>query len=180
MQQGKALHPRLLAAYAEFERADDALRAIIVETKDGLTERRLERLASDPEHRVRFLADRLLRVADLTLRSASGLGDKAFDAAPLSANVASLETAWRELSEHRTAHPEDRQDVIRSSSFVDAAIALLKSAKAAERRARDGFHLDESEQMLADNKAAELVDGHPAQLLKQYNDLVDVANRSRW
>lgn len=180
MQLGKTLHPRLLEVYAEFERADDALRAIIEETKDGLTVRRLERLANDPQQRVSYLADRLLRDADLMFRSADGLGGKGFDSTSLSASVASFEVAWSELSDHRKANPDDRREVIRSSSFVDAGFALLKSAKAAERRARNGTPLDESEQMLAENGAAQLVDGHPQQLLEKYNDLIDVANRTSW
>jgi len=180
MQLGKALHPRLLAAYADFERADDALRTQLESIKDGLTERRLERLAADPALRTPYLAERALREADLMLRSASGLGSKAFNAAPFAARVAALEVAWRELGEHRKASPDDRSDVVRSSSFENAVFALLKSAKAAERRTRDGFRLDESEQMLADNGAAQLVDGHPTQLLEKYNGLIDVANRARW
>lgn len=180
MQGGKALHPRLLAAYAGFERADDALRAVVEETQEGISLRRLERLAQSPATRVEFLAERLLMEAKRVLRSAAGLGRKEFNQAPFAAAVAALEVAWRELDEHRKAHPDDRRDVIRSSSFANAGFELLKSAKAAERRARNGFRMDESETMLAENGAAQLVDGHPVQLLEKYNGFIDVANRTRW
>lgn len=180
MQGGKALHPRLVAAYAGFERADDALRAVVEETQDGVALRRLERLAQTPALRVEYLAERLLMEAKRVLRSAAGLGRKEFNQAPFAASVASLEVAWRELDEHRKANPDDRREVIRSSSFANAAFELLKSAKAAERRSRNGFRLDDSEKMLAENGAAQLVDGHPVQLLEKYNGFIDAANRTRW
>ncbi len=180
MQLGKTLHPRLLDVWAAFDSADDALRVVLDSTKDRLDERRLQRLENDPAQRSAYLGQRILRDAKQLLRSARGLGGNGFDAATFATSVAALEQDWQALVEHRKASAGSRDDIVRSSSFVDATFALLKSAKAAERRARDGFRLDESEQMLADNNAAQLVDGHPVQLLEKYNGLIDVANRTRW
>jgi hypothetical protein len=181
MEAGKALHPRLIDAYAAFDGADRRLRGLVERIRDARTLRRLERLAADPGKRVPYLVERLLREADLMLRSAHGLGDdRDFDVTRMSTHVAALRVAWREFSDHRKAHPEDGREVIRMSGLVDAGFALLESATAAERRARDGFVLDEGERMLVASGAAQLVDGHPAQLLERYNDLVDIANRTRW
>lgn len=180
MARGKALHPRLVAAFAEFEAANDDFHAAVVGTQDGIAARRLQRLESDPAMRVPYLAERLMMDAKRVLRSAEGVGGKGFDTAPLGEAVAALEASWRALSEHRKAHPDDRTDVIRSSSYVDAAFALLKSAKSLQRRARDGFRFDDGETMLIEANAAQLVEGHPVQLVKAFNDFVDVANRTRW
>ncbi len=180
MARGKALHPRLLAAFAEFEAANDDFHAAVVGAQDAIAARRLQRLEADPAMRVPYLAERLLMDAKRVLRGAEGVGGKGFDAALLGEAVAALEASWRALSEHRKAHPDDRRDVIRSSSYVDAAFALLKSAKSLQRRARDGFSFDDGETMLIEANAAQLVDGHPVQVVEKFNDFIGVANRTRW
>ncbi len=180
MARGKALHPRLMAAFAEFDAAHDDFHATVVGAQDGIAARRLQRLAADPALRVEYLAERLLMDAKRVLRSAEGIGSKGFALAPYSEAVATLEASWRALGDYRKANPDDRRDVVRSSSYVDAAFALLKTAKTAERRARDGFRFDDGETMLIEANAAQMVDGHPVQLVQKYNDFIGVANRTRW
>ena len=61
----------------------------------------------------------------------------------------------------------------------NAAFELLRGAKTAQRRERDGFRFDEGEQMLIEAGAPQMVEGHPAKLIDQYNQLIRWSNSAR-
>jgi hypothetical protein len=179
MRQGKAMHPRLVAAFDAFDGANDRLYAAVIALKDAASERFLARLAADPALRADYVAERLLFDAKRLLDRADGLGDETFDRAAFATAVQDYESAWNEYAAFRKANPQHASDLIRSSTVSSAAFELLKVAKTAQRRERDGFRFDEGERMLIEANAPQMVDGHPAKLIEQYNQLITWSNSAR-
>ena len=179
MRQGKAMHPRLVAAFDSFGAANDRLYGAVIALKDAASERYLARLAADPARRADYVAERLLFDAKRLLDRADGLGDKTFDRAAFATAVQDYESAWNEYAAFRKANPQHASDLIRSSTVSSAAFELLKVAKTAQRRERDGFRFDEGERALIEANAPQMVDGHPAKLIEQYNQLITWSNSAR-
>jgi len=179
MRRGKAMHPQLVAAYAAFDAASDSLYEQVVGLQDAISERHLQRLAKDPAQRAEFLIEQLMMRAKQSVDTATGIGEKTFAREPFAAAVDALEQAWREFDEYRQANPDHPQTAFRHSTFGSAAFDLLKSTKAARRREAAGFKFDDGEQILIDASAAQLVDGHPVQLIEKYNGFISAANSAR-
>jgi hypothetical protein len=179
MRQGKAMHPRLLAAFEAFSAANDRLYDAVLTLKDAAAERHLAHLAADPARRAEYLAERLLFDARRMLDRADRIGEKDFDRDAFGAAVQRYEQAWTEYAAFRKAHPDHALDLIRSSTVSSAAFELLKVAKTTQRREREGFRFDEGERMLIEANAPQMVDGHPAKLVEQYNSLITWSNSAR-
>jgi hypothetical protein len=179
MQKGKTLHPRLVAAYAGFEAASDALYEQVVGLQDAIAERRLQRLAQDPAQRDEFLIEQLMMRAKQAVDRAHGIGEKSFAREPFALAVDELERAWREFDAFRQANLDHPHTAYRHSTFGTAAFDLLKSTKAARRREAAGFTFDDGEKILIEARAAQLVDGHPVQLIEKYNGFISAANSAR-
>ncbi len=179
MRRGKTMHPQLVAAYAAFEAASGVLYSHVVGLQDAISERHLQRLAQDPAQRAEYLIENLMMRAKQCVDSADGIGEKTFAREPFAIAVDALEQAWREFDEYREANPDHPQTAFRHSTFGSAAFDLLKSTKAARRREAAGFKFDDGEQILIDASAAQLVDGHPVQLIEKYNSFISAANSAR-
>lgn len=179
MRQGKAMHPRLVAAFAGFDGANDRLYGFVIALKDAATERQLTQLASDASRRADYVSERLLFDAKRMLDRTHGIGEKGFDRTVFAEAVQRYESAWNEYSAFRKANPKHPSDMIGSSTVSSAAFELLKVAKTTLRRERDGFRFDEGERMLIEANAPQMVDGHPAKLVEQYNSLVTWSNSAR-
>jgi hypothetical protein len=179
MRQGKAMHPRLVAAFDAFSAANDRLYGAVITLKDAAAERHLEALAGDPARHAEYVAERLLFDAKRMLDRADRIGEKDFDRDAFAAAVQRYEQAWTGYSAFRKAHPDHALDLIRSSTVSSAAFELLKVAKSTQRREREGFRFDEGERMLIEANAPQMVDGHPAKLVDQYNSLITWSNSAR-
>jgi hypothetical protein len=179
MRKGKAMHPRLVAAFEAFSVANDRLYSAVVTLKDAAAERHLALLAGDPARRAEYLAERLLFDAGRMLDRADGIDEKGFDRDAFGAAVKRYEQAWSEYAAFRKAHPDHGLELIRSSTVSSAAFELLKVAKTTQRREREGFRFDEGERMLIEANAPQMVDGHPAKLVEQYNHLITWSNSAR-
>lgn len=179
MRRGQAMHPQLVAAFAAFAGANDRLYTAVIALKDAAAERQLAQLAADPARRAEYLAERLLFDAKRMLDRADGIGEKDFDRDAFGASVQRYEQAWTGYAAFRKAHPDHALDLIRSSTVSSAAFELLKGAKTTQRREREGFRFDEGERMLIEANAPQMVDGHPAKLVDQYNTLITWSNSAR-
>lgn len=179
MRQGKALHPKLVAAFEAFEAADRDLRSRVDKLQTEIAERRLQRLAEDPDRRDVYLVERLAYEAERMLDHAAGMGDERFPRDAFQSAVTEFETAWRDYDAFAKANPKHPNRAVNDAFLAHNALELLKCAKSAMRRERQGFRFDEGERMLIEAQAAQMVDGHPAQLVDKYNRFVDSLNSAR-
>lgn len=179
MRQGKALHPRLVAAFAAFAAADTSLRDRVSGLQTEMAERRLARLAEDPDRRDVYIVERLAFDAERMLDHLDDIGAKSFPRERFEAAVTTFESAWQEYDKFAKANPKHPNGAIGDALLAHHAFDLLKSAKSTMRRERQGFRFDEGERMLIEAQAAQMVDGHPSQLVDKYNQFVDSINRAR-
>ncbi|MGA9334701.1 MAG: DUF3829 domain-containing protein [Rudaea sp.] len=176
MRKGKALHPQLMKAFARFEAANDDLYAQVVAVRDGLDQRRLQRLAADPTRHATYLlavlSDEAKRISRLTDR----VGSKNFDQQAYSTTVQAYEKAYFAVDTYRKQHPDDKRQAFGGLLVMGPAMDLLKSAKALGRRARDGFRYGAGDRMFIEAGNGELVEGHPKQVIDKYNTFISAMN----
>ena len=177
MTRGKALHPRLVEAFDAFDTANDAFYAGVVAQQEALAERRLERLADDPQRRGEYLRAHTMDRARKVLDSARGIGGKDFAPEPLAAAGDESEASWRAFDAWIDANPQDAVADMHARMFLDGGFALLKSAKALVRKERDGFRFSSGERMLIEDGSGEMIEGHPDHMVEHYNRFIDAANR---
>ena len=171
MAKGKALHPRLVAAWDAFAGADRKLRDGVEAVAD---KRALEKLAAIEQadgRKARYHIEALMINAKRVLRAeTAGKPDLAAITAALSEYEAIVIATEPFAS---AAGPEKI-----GSMFVSNAKAFLTTAKQLMRRVRDKTPYSSGDRMmLGDANSGWMVEGSPPRLLRDYNQLVDTYNR---
>jgi hypothetical protein len=173
MAEGKKMHQPLLAAFSKFEQANKVLGEKIGSLNDELTSRRLERLAGDESARLRYLAEKVMFDAKKLVKEASVSKLKELDTESYGAVLANYNSSVGALDEYSTAHP---QEISKVSGYVFLFSALQdfqKSAKELLRRKKENRDFNTE---FFSASSPELVKGHPAEVVKNYNDLVSRSN----
>jgi hypothetical protein len=171
MAKGRALHPRLVAAWDAFASADRALRAQI----DGMTEKRAADRLVEIEQREgrkgRWHIEALMIDAKRLIRVQSE--DKP-DLPRIQAALGAYEELVKATEAFATANPDAKV----GSSFISASKSFLTTSKALMRRVRDKVPYSQGERMLMTGGGGGwMVEGSPARLTRDYNQLVDSYNR---
>jgi hypothetical protein len=169
--KGKQMHAVLMQAFAEFEAASDALTDGVAGLKRGLIERELARLREDPARQRDYAAELLLFRAREMVDIGAVRQDE-LDLEAFQASVAAYEEAYRIAMKYENDVGAEKA---LPSTVLSTARELLKTGKAYVRRARDGFRYDSGEQMFLED-SPEMVEGHPAQLVQEFNQLIDWSN----
>lgn len=125
----KAMHPELVAAFAEFERAHAAFAAQVRTLDAGVMLRRLERLEQDPAARLEYLAAKTVYQAR-ALRRPTELG------------VDRYAIAATDYERYVAAHPAEAGKVEAMSLFSAQVGTLLKSVTQQLRSKRAGNPID--------------------------------------
>ena len=173
MAQGKALHPRLVAAYDAFDDANSRLHEQVTAVKTQLAAAELERLRADPGQQERYHL-RLMQFRGRELVELAFASDaRGYDAAAFAAKLAEFEAASGEAGKDFAKHQKAGDDSIDTRLFLDAAADYLATAKAFWAVAEDGTRYD----LGAAAPAGEADEGHPDRLLDRYNGFVEAANR---
>src|SRR6185437_3310184 len=172
MAKGKALHPRLVAAWDAFAGADQKLRGEV----DAINDRRaLEKLAEIEQSegkKARYYVEALMIQAKRVLRAQD-------TAKP---DVAALTRAIADYEETvKGAEPFSGSGLARDkigSIFISNAKSYLVTAKQLMRRIRDHVPYSAGDRMMLGNAMSGwMVEGSPPRLLRDYNQLVDAYNR---
>jgi hypothetical protein len=171
MAKGKALHPMLVAAWNEFEAADQKLRTGV----DAINDRRaLEKLAEIEKtegKKTRYEVEALMIDAKRLLRAENA--DKP-DIAAITKAVADYENTVKAAEEVSGAEGNTKI----GSFFMSNAKSYLTTAKQLMRRIRDKTPYSSGDKMmLSQNGAGWMVEGSPPRLLRDYNQLIDAYNR---
>lgn len=170
MAKGKALHPRLIAAWDAFARADEALRGEVDVINDKQSLEKLAEIERKEGRGVRYRVDALMIEAKRVLRAANG-------ARPDAAAIAKvLETYEDAVKAAERAAPDDGGKKI-GSIFIGDAKSFLATAKQLMRRLRDHVPYSTGDRMMLDAGSGWMVEGSPQRLLRDYNQLVDAYNR---
>ena len=171
MAKGKALHPKLVAAWTSFADADSKLRSGIDVVQDMLAVEELVNIESTEGRTARYHIQALMMHAKRLMRAQSA--DKP-DLAKITETLGEYETITKETEAYAGANKDDKI----GSSFIGSAKTFLITAKQLMRRVRDKVPYSTGEKMiLSSGGGAWMVEGSPARLMRDYNQLVDSYNR---
>jgi hypothetical protein len=171
MAKGKALHPRLLAAWAAFEGADDKLSNGIDVIQDREAAEKLGQIEKTEGRKGRYHIAALMISAKTLIRVQSATKP---NIAAITAALTDYEGVTKASEDYAAANKDSKV----GSSFVGSAKTFLTTSKALMRRVRDNVPYSDGDKMIMGSPGgAWMVAGSPARLTRDYNSLVESHNR---
>ena len=169
MAKGKALHTRLLFAWEAFGKADKALSSGVEVLRDKLALDKLAEIEQKEGRKARYYVDLLMIQAKNVMRTMGG-------AKP---NIGEITKTLSEYEEtvKATEQISGEGDQKIGSFFIGSAKSYLTTSKQLMRRIRDKTPYSSGDKMMMNGGGAWMVEGSPARLLKDYNELVQAYNR---
>jgi hypothetical protein len=169
MAKGRALHPRLVAAWDAFAAADQKLRASLEVLQDKQAVERLAEIESTEGRKERYHIEALMIQAKRVMRTESANPP---DLTQITQALADYEAMVKATEEYAASNKGSKI----GSSFISAAKEFLTTAKQLMRRVRDKAPYSSGDQMMLGAGSGWMVEGSPARLTRDYNQLVDRYN----
>lgn len=172
--KAKELHGLLTAGFEKFKAANEAFERRIRQLNDEVALRQLAELEKDPNARLEALTRRSMHEAKglLDFIEIENIGE--LDAEAYGSKLTALTTAVDTL---RTYTETNKDDAARARG-LDALLVKLQTyvtaAKELQRRKRDNKDFAKEKPVAGQFNR---VDGHPAQIIEKYNDVVGASNR---
>ena len=168
MAKGRALHPRLVAAWDAFASADKALRGGVEAINDRRAVERLAAIEASEGRKARYhieaamiQAKRVLRVLEMTTP----------DMAAIMQALGEYEGSVRAIE----ALPADEAQI--GSFFIGSAKSYLTTSKQLMRRIRDKVPYSQGDRMMLNAGGGWMVEGSLPRLQRDYNGLIESYNR---
>jgi hypothetical protein len=169
MAKGKALHPRLVAAWDAFAGADKALRSGVEAINDRRALERLAEIEKSEGRKARYHVEATMIHAKRLLRT--------YDAAkPDIAAITQALNEYEGIVKATEQLPAEGGAKV-GSMFVGNAKSYLTTAKQAMRRIRDKTPYSSGDKMMLNAGSGWMVEGSPQRLLRDYNQLIEAYNR---
>jgi len=168
MAKGKALHPRLVAAWDAFATADEKLRGGVEAVNDRRAAERLAEIEKSEGRNARYHVEALMIHAKRVLRTQNTVKPE----------IAAITQALNEYeSLVKTAEQfSGNGDGKIGSMFIGSAKGFLTSSKQLMRRIRDKVPYSQGDRMMINAGGGEMIEGTPQRLLRDYNQLVNAYN----
>ena len=171
MAKGKALHPRLVAAWDAFAAADKTLRSEVDAINDKRALEKLAEIEKTDGRNSRYYVEAVMINAKRVFRAENT--DKP-DMAAITKAVNDYEEIVKGAEQ---AQPGAKEPKI-GSFFMNNAKSYLVTSKQLMRRIRDHVPYSAGDRMMLNNAMSGwMVEGSPPRLLRDYNQLVDAYNR---
>jgi len=171
MAKGKALHPRLVAAWDAFAAADQKLRGEVEAINDRRAQEKLAEIEKSEGRKTRYYVEALMIQAKRVLRAEDAK----------TPDIAAITQALNEYEETIKAAEQASGSGGRpkiGSFFISNAKSYLVTAKQLMRRIRDKVPYSSGDKMMLSNAGSGwMVEGSPPRLLRDYNQLVEAYNR---
>jgi len=185
MKQGKAMHAPLMTAFNDFLAADRMLRDAVSAKSDALAERDLVRLARAGGKRLRWYTQAMMLRAKIVVRTGDAPDLATLDPRVFETRLKNFEQSVIALNLYARKHKAEMKKALPGSvtTFnlaVSDAKKLGKAGRALLDRVAHKRPFDDGEKSQIERSVAWMVDGHPAQLMRAYNALVDRSNHLRW
>ncbi len=172
MAKGKALHPRLVAAWDAFASADTALRTEVEAINDRRALEELAEIEKTEGKKARYHVEALMIQAKRVLRAQDTAKP---DLAATTQAIADYEAAVTGAEQFAGSGIADGKI---GSIFISNAKSYLVTAKQLMRRIRDKVPYSAGDKMMLNNAMSSwMVEGSPPRLLRDYNQLIDAYNR---
>jgi hypothetical protein len=174
MAKGRALHPRLVAAWDAFATADKQLRSGVEAVNDRRALEKLAEIEKSEGKKARYHVEALMIQAKRVLRTENT--DKP-DVAAITQALNDYEATVKATEEFSGGGFGSKEKPI-GSMFVSNAKSFLTTAKQLMRRIRDKTPYSSGDKMMLNSGGGGwMVEGSPPRLLRDYNQLVDAYNR---
>jgi len=170
MAKGKALHPRLVAAWDAFAGADKALRNGVEAINDRRALVRLAEIEQSEGRKARYHVQAMMIHAKRVLRAQEA---EKPDLAALTQALNEYENIVKAAEQVSGADGGAKI----GSMFIGNAKSFLTSAKQLMRRVRDKTPYSQGDRMMLNAGSGWMVEGSPQRLLRDYNQLIDAYNR---
>jgi hypothetical protein len=171
MAKGKALHPRLVAAWTAFASVDQKLRTGLDVLQDKLAVEKLAEIERSEGRKERYHIQALM-ISAKRLNRAQSVDPP--NLAEITAALGDYEAIAKATEEYADANPKSKI----GSGFIGDAKTFLTTAKQLMRRVRDKVPYSSGEKMMLNTDGGGwMVEGSPARLLRDYNQLVESYNR---
>jgi hypothetical protein len=168
MAKGKALHPRLVAAWDAFASADKTLRSGVEAINDRRALEKLAAIEASDGRKARYHIEALMIQAKRVMR----VEDAAKPDLPAITQALNDYESTVKATEEFSGSGEGKI----GSMFVDNAKSFLTTAKQLMRRLRDKVPYSTGDKMMLSSGGGWMVEGSPPRLLRDYNQLVDSYN----
>jgi Protein of unknown function (DUF3829) len=172
MRKGRALHPRLVAAWDAFARADQALRGAVEAINDKRKAEKLAEIEKSEGRKAHYYVEALMIQAKRVLRTQDAAKP---DLAAITQALNEYETAVKAAEQFSGSDIGDRTKI--GSMFIGNAKSFLVTAKQLMRRIRDHVPYSQGDRMMLHSGGGWMVEGSPPRLLRDYNQMVDAYNR---
>lgn len=170
MAKGRAMHPRLIAAWDAFASADQKLRTSIDELQDVMAAQRIAEIERTEGIKERYHIEAVMLSAKRLMRVQS-------TAKPDIAAITKALEDYEAIVKATETFAEENKGSKIGSSFVNASKSFLTTAKQLMRRVRDKVPYSQGDKMMLDAGGGWMVEGSPARLTRDYNQLVGSYNR---
>jgi hypothetical protein len=168
MAKGRALHPRLVAAWDAFAGADKNLRSGVEAINDKRAAERLAAIEASEGRKARYHVEALMIHAKRVLRTQDTAKP---DIAAITQALNEYESAVKALEQL----PADDAKI--DSFFIGNAKSFLTTGKQLMRRIRDKVPYSRGDQMMLSGGGGWMVEGSTPRLLRDYNQLIEAYNR---
>jgi hypothetical protein len=173
MAKGKALHPRLVAAWDAFETADQKLRSGVETFNDKRALEKLAAIEKSDGKKASYYVEAMMIQAKRVLRAENS--DKP-DMAAITQSLDEYEATVNASAEFVGSSALDKSKI--GSMFMSGAKTFLTSAKQLMRRIRDKTPYSSGDKMMLNAQGSGwMVEGSPPRLLRDYNQLIEGYNR---
>jgi hypothetical protein len=156
MAKGKALHPRLVAAWDAFATADKVLRNGVEAVNDRRAEEKLAEIERNDGRKSRYYVQAVMIHAKRLLRA----NDTA------KPDLAAITAALNAFEENVKAAEQISDGPRIGSMFISNAKSYLVSAKQLMRRVRDKVPYSQGDRMMLNAGSGWMVEGSPQRLLR--------------
>jgi hypothetical protein len=170
MAKGKALHPRLVAAWDAFAAADQKLRAEVEAINDKRALEKLAAIEQSEGRKTHYYVEALMIKAKQMLRVQDT------DKPELTAVTQALNEYEEAIKGAEQASDAGNGPKI-GSVFMSTAKAYLVTGKQLMRRVRDHVPYSSGDKMMLDAGSGWMVEGSPQRLVRDYNQLIESYNR---
>lgn len=172
MAKGKELHPKLIAAFKEFEAVDTTMRAELDKIQDELDVKRLAELEKTEGKKHAWHVTNTMMFAKKLSNQANVADLAEIKLEELQKAVEDFEKAFDEFK----AYDQANKGTVTTAFFFNSGDSLVKAGKELMRRVRDNVPFETGETMTINAGNAESVSGTPSNVMKAYNDLVTQSN----
>jgi hypothetical protein len=171
MAKGRAMHPRLVAAWDAFAQADRTLRTGIDELQDIMAAQRIAEIERTEGIKDRYHIEAVMLSAKRLMRAQTA------STQDIKAIIKALDDYEAILKSTDTYAGENKGSKV-GSMFISSAKSFLTTAKQLMRRVRDKVPYSQGDKMILNTGGgAWMVEGSPARLTRDYNELNGSYNR---